>query len=106
MATLGTEKIKQLSSMCGLSDDLSVVGLPQVRELQLPIASMMVHKQQFHTNQHSLVPICKLIRQLKNQEVINKWLPHWEIKPQSPAWQVVISLYYRSSLQLIPSEMF
>ena len=62
IAALSTEKIKQLSSLPGLSEDASVVGLLQVKEQQVPTATMTVHQQQYRTNQDSLVPIHKLIR--------------------------------------------
>ncbi|KAK4827160.1 hypothetical protein QYF61_015114 [Mycteria americana] len=39
-AALSTEKIKQLSSLPGLSEDLSMVGLLQVKEQQVPVATM------------------------------------------------------------------
>ena len=62
IAALSTEKIKQLSSLPGLSEDPSVVGLLRVKEQQVPIATMTVHWRQYCTNRDSLVPIHKLIQ--------------------------------------------
>ena len=62
IAALGTEKLKQQSSLPGLSEDLSVVGLLWVEEQQVPIATMTVHWRQYRTNRDSLVPIRKLIQ--------------------------------------------
>ncbi|KAK4821074.1 hypothetical protein QYF61_012416 [Mycteria americana] len=61
IAALETEEIKQLSTLPGLSEDLSVVGLLKVKEQQVPIASTTVHWQQYRTNRDSLIPIHKLI---------------------------------------------
>lgn len=69
IAALSAE-IKQLSSLPGVSEDLSAVGLLQVRQ-QVLIASIMVHWQQYHSNQGSLVPIHKLIWQLESQGMIS-----------------------------------
>ena len=62
IAALSMEKIKQLSSLPGLSEDPSVVGLLRVKEQQVPIATMTVHWRQYCINRDSLVSIHKLIR--------------------------------------------
>ncbi|GAB0186826.1 mitochondrial enolase superfamily member 1 [Grus japonensis] len=72
IAALELEGIKQLSTLPGLLEDPSVVGLLSVEEEQVPIATATVHWQQYRTNQDSLIPIHKLIRQLESQEVISK----------------------------------
>ncbi|OPJ79376.1 hypothetical protein AV530_010999 [Patagioenas fasciata monilis] len=59
-----TEDIKQLSTVPDLSDDPSVVGLVKVKEQQVPITTMTVHRRQYRTNRDSLIRIHKLIRQL------------------------------------------
>ncbi|KAK4810010.1 hypothetical protein QYF61_005073 [Mycteria americana] len=59
-----------MSSLPVLSEDLSVVGLLQVKEEQMPVATMTVHWQQYHTNQDSLVPIHKLVRQLESRVIM------------------------------------
>jgi len=43
VATVNTEKIKQLSTLPGLSEDPFVVGLQQVKEQQVPTAAKTVH---------------------------------------------------------------
>lgn len=50
IAALSTEKIRQLSTRPGLSEDSSVVGLLKVEEQQVPIATTTVHWQQCLTN--------------------------------------------------------
>jgi len=66
------EEIKQLSILPGLSEDPSIVGLQRVEEKQVPIATTTVHRQQYLTNQDSLLPIHHLICQLESQGVITK----------------------------------
>ncbi|KAK4810743.1 hypothetical protein QYF61_007717 [Mycteria americana] len=62
IAALETEEIKQLSTLPGLSEDPSVVGLLRVEEQQVPIATTTVHRRQYRTNRDSLIPIHELIR--------------------------------------------
>ncbi|GAB0205181.1 hypothetical protein GRJ2_002983700 [Grus japonensis] len=50
IAALETEETEQLSTLPGLSEDPSVVGLLRVEEQQVPIATTMVHQWQYHTN--------------------------------------------------------
>ncbi|GAB0207603.1 hypothetical protein GRJ2_003226000 [Grus japonensis] len=50
VATVNTEKIKQLSTLSGLSEDPFVVGLVRVEEEQVPIATKTVHRRQYRTN--------------------------------------------------------
>ncbi|KAK4810737.1 hypothetical protein QYF61_007711 [Mycteria americana] len=50
IAALEKEEIKQLSTLPGLSEDPSVVGLLRVEEQQVSIAMTMVHQRQYHTN--------------------------------------------------------
>ncbi|KAK4807215.1 hypothetical protein QYF61_024335 [Mycteria americana] len=68
IAALETEEIKQLSTLPGLSEDPSVVGLLRVEEQQVPIATTTVHRRQYHTNRDFLIPIHKLILQKSNGE--------------------------------------
>ncbi|KAK4810487.1 hypothetical protein QYF61_004267 [Mycteria americana] len=77
IAALEMEEIKQLSTLPGLSEDPSVVGLLRVEE-QVPIATTTVHRRQYRTNRDSLIPIHKLIR------VISKTRPPFN----SPIWPV------------------
>lgn len=48
IAAIEMENTK-LSAMCGLSEDPSVVGLLLVEEQQLPVATAIVHRWQYHT---------------------------------------------------------
>ncbi|GAB0207896.1 hypothetical protein GRJ2_003255300 [Grus japonensis] len=50
VATVNTEKIKQLSTLSGLSEDALIVGLLRVEEQQVPIATRTVHRRQYRTN--------------------------------------------------------
>ncbi|PKU30992.1 hypothetical protein llap_18705 [Limosa lapponica baueri] len=72
VAAVETEKVVQPSTLPGLSEDPSIVGLLRVKEQNVPIATTTVHRRQYHTNQDSLLPIQKLIRQLESQGVISK----------------------------------
>lgn len=72
VATVNTEKIKQLFTLPHFSYDPSVVRLLCIKELQVPTAAMKVHWQQYCTVQDPLVIIHEVINQLENEEVINK----------------------------------
>ena len=61
IAALETEGIEQLSTLPGLSEDPSAVGLLRVEEQQVPIATTRVHRRQYRTNRDSLIPIHMLI---------------------------------------------
>jgi len=84
IAALKTEGIKQLSTLSGLSEDPSVVGLLRVEEQQVPIATTTVHQRQYRTNRDSLIPIHQLIHQLESQAVISRTHSH----SSSPIWPV------------------
>ncbi|KAK4830383.1 LOW QUALITY PROTEIN: hypothetical protein QYF61_010610 [Mycteria americana] len=93
IAALSKEKIKQLSTLPGLLDDPSVVGLPRVKEQQVPIATMTVHQPQHCTN--SLVPIHKLIRRPESQGVISKTLSPftssiWPVQKSNGDWRLTV----------------
>lgn len=75
VATVNTEKIKQLSTPPGLLEHPFLVGLLQGEEQQLPIATETVHWQQYRTNRDSLAPIHELIHQLESQGVISRTHP-------------------------------
>lgn len=49
-------------------DGLSEVELLEVKEQQVPIATMTVHWLQYHTNRESMILIYKLIQQLGESE--------------------------------------
>ncbi|KAK4810718.1 LOW QUALITY PROTEIN: hypothetical protein QYF61_007692 [Mycteria americana] len=81
-SALETEEIKQLSTLPGLSEDPFIVGLLQVEEQQVTIATRTVHWQQYRTNQDSLAPIHELIHQLESQGAISKTCSPFN----SPIW--------------------
>ncbi|GAB0177816.1 hypothetical protein GRJ2_000246900 [Grus japonensis] len=50
ISALELEEIEQLSTLPGLSEDPSVVGLLRIEEQQMPIATPVVHPWQYRTN--------------------------------------------------------
>ncbi|KAK4830950.1 hypothetical protein QYF61_014409 [Mycteria americana] len=84
IAALETEEIKQLSTLPGLSEDPSVVGLLRVEEQRVPVATTVVCWRQYRTNQDSLIPIHKLVCGLESQGVISKTRSPFN----SPIWPV------------------
>ncbi|KAK4810038.1 LOW QUALITY PROTEIN: hypothetical protein QYF61_005101 [Mycteria americana] len=95
VATVNTEKIKQLSTLPGLSEDSFVVGLLQVEEQQVPTATRTVHWQQYCTNRDSLAPIHELILQLESQGVISKThspfnSPIWPLQKSDGGWRLTV----------------
>ncbi|KAK4806934.1 hypothetical protein QYF61_027301 [Mycteria americana] len=108
IAALSTEKIKQLSSLPGLSEDLSLVGLLQVEEQQVPIATMTVHQRQYRTNRESLVPIHELIQQLESQGVISKThspfnSPIWLVQKSNGEWRLTVAYRGQNEVTLLLS---
>jgi len=102
---LETEEIKQLSTLPGISEDPSVVGLQRVEEQQVPVATTAVHRQQYCINRHSLFPIRQLIRQLDNQAVISKThspfnSPTWPVRKSTGEWRLTID--YRGLNDITP----
>lgn len=53
ITTVETKQIKQLCTLPSLSEGPSAVGLLRVKEQQVLIATIMVHRRQCHTNQDS-----------------------------------------------------
>ncbi|GAB0204064.1 hypothetical protein GRJ2_002872000 [Grus japonensis] len=95
IAALEAEEIEPLSSLPGLSEDPSVVGLLRVEEQQVPIATTTVHRGQYRTNRDSLVPIHKLIRQLEGQGVISRThspfnSPIWPVRKSNGEWRLTV----------------
>lgn len=84
VATVNTEKIKQLCTLPGLSEDPFIVGLLRVEEQQMPTATRTVHWRQYCINRGSLAPIHELIHQLESQGVISKTCSPFN----SPIWSV------------------
>ncbi|GAB0208459.1 hypothetical protein GRJ2_003311600 [Grus japonensis] len=94
IAASESEGIKQLSTLPGLSEDPSVVGLLRVEEQQVPIATT-VHRQQYCTNRDSLIPIHKLIHQLESQGVISRTRspfnsPIWPVRKSNGEWRLTV----------------
>ncbi|KAK4832710.1 hypothetical protein QYF61_025171 [Mycteria americana] len=77
IAALETEEIRQLSTLPGLSEDLSVVGLLRVEEQLVLIVTTVVHRWQYRTNRDSLIPIHKVICRLESQGVITECGPQF-----------------------------
>ncbi|GAB0206199.1 hypothetical protein GRJ2_003085500 [Grus japonensis] len=105
IAALEVEEIEPLSSLPGLSEDPSVVGLLRVKEQQVPIATTTVHRRQYRTNRDSLVPIHKLIRQLEGQGVISRTRspfnsPIWPVWKYNGEWRLTVD--YRGLNEVTP----
>ncbi|KAK4807223.1 LOW QUALITY PROTEIN: hypothetical protein QYF61_024343 [Mycteria americana] len=95
IAALETEEIKQLSTLPGLSEDPSVVGLLRAAEQQVPIAITTVHRRQYCTNRDSLIPIHELIHRLESQGVISKTRspfnsPIWPVRKSNGEWRLTV----------------
>ncbi|GAB0206634.1 hypothetical protein GRJ2_003129000 [Grus japonensis] len=105
IAALETGEIEPLSSLPGLSEDPSVVGLLRVEEQQVPIATTTVHRRQYRTNRDSLVPIHKLIHQLEGQGVISRTRspfnsPIWPVWKSNGEWRLTVD--YRGLNEVTP----
>ncbi|KAM6374676.1 uncharacterized protein FN964_001135 [Alca torda] len=105
IAAVETEDITQLSTLPGLSDDPSVVGLLKVKEQQVPIATATVHRRQYRTNRDSLIPIQNLIRRLETQGVISKTRspfnsPIWPVRKSDGDWRLTVD--YRGLNEVTP----
>ncbi|GAB0208982.1 hypothetical protein GRJ2_003363900 [Grus japonensis] len=97
--------MEPLSSLPGLSEEPSVVGLLRVEEQQVPIATTTVHRRQYRTNRDSLVPIHKLIRQLEGQGVISRThsplnSPIWPVRKSNGEWRLTVD--YRGLNEVTP----
>ncbi|KAK4806966.1 hypothetical protein QYF61_027333 [Mycteria americana] len=87
IAALETEEIKQLSTLPGLSEDPSVVGLLRVKEQQVPIATTML--------------ICRLESQgviSKNRSLFNS--PIWPVRKSNGEWRLTVD--YRGLNEVTP----
>ncbi|GAB0202801.1 hypothetical protein GRJ2_002745700 [Grus japonensis] len=105
IAALEAEEIEPLSSLPGLSEDPSVVGLLRVEEQQVPIATTTVHRRQYRTNRDSLVPIHELIHQLEGQGVISRTRspfnsPIWPVRKSNGEWRLTVD--YRGLNEVTP----
>ncbi|GAB0176012.1 hypothetical protein GRJ2_000066400 [Grus japonensis] len=98
IAALEVEEIEPLSSLPGLSEEPSVVGLLRVEEQQVPIATTTVHRRQYRTNRDSLVPIHELIHQLEGQGVISRTRspfnsPIWPVRKSNGEWRLTVDYH-------------
>ncbi|XP_054244819.1 centromere protein I [Indicator indicator] len=105
VATVNTEKIRQLSTLPGLSENPFVVGLLRIEEQQVPIATRTVHRRQYRTNRDSLAPIHELIHQLEIQGVISKThspfnSPIWPVRKSDGGWRLTVD--YRGLNEVTP----
>ncbi|GAB0208753.1 hypothetical protein GRJ2_003341000 [Grus japonensis] len=105
IAALEAEEIEPLSSLPGLSEDPSVVGLLRVEEQQVPIATTTLHRWQYCTNRDSLVPIHKLFHQLEGQGVISRTRspfnsPIWPVRKSNGEWRLTVD--YRGLNEVTP----
>ncbi|KAK4806216.1 hypothetical protein QYF61_001139 [Mycteria americana] len=105
IGALETEEMKQLSTLPGLSEDPSVVGLLSVEEQQVPVATTTVHRRQYRTSQDSLIPIHELIRRLESQGVISKTRspfngPIWPVRKSNGEWRLTVD--YRGLNEVTP----
>ncbi|GAB0209835.1 hypothetical protein GRJ2_003449200 [Grus japonensis] len=95
IAALEAEEIEPLSTLPGLLEDPSVVGLLRVEEQQVPITTTTVHRRQYRTNRDSLIPIHKLICQLESQGVISRArspfnIPRWPVWKSNGEWRLTV----------------
>ncbi|GAB0203789.1 hypothetical protein GRJ2_002844500 [Grus japonensis] len=105
IAALEMEEIEPLSTLPGLLEDPSVVGLLRVEEQQVPVTTTTVHRQQYRTNRDSLVPIHKLIHQLEGQGVISRTRspfnsPIWPVRKSNGEWRLTVD--YRGLNEVTP----
>ena len=105
IAAVETEDIRQLSTLPGLSDDPSAVGLLRAEEQQAPITTATVHHQQYHTDRDSVVPIHEMIRKLESQGLVSKACspfnsPIWPVRKSSGEWRLVVD--YRGLNEVTP----
>ncbi|GAB0209667.1 hypothetical protein GRJ2_003432400 [Grus japonensis] len=71
----------------------------------MPIATTTVHRQQYHTNRDSLIPIHKLIHQLEGQGVISRThspfnSPIWPVRKSNGEWRLTVD--YRGLNEVTP----
>ncbi|GAB0207072.1 hypothetical protein GRJ2_003172800 [Grus japonensis] len=97
--------MEPFSTLPGLSEDPSVVGLLRVEEQQVPIATTTVHWQQYRINRDSLVPIDKVNYQLEGQGVISRTRspfnsPIWPVWKSNGEWRLTVD--YRGLNEVTP----
>ncbi|GAB0208188.1 hypothetical protein GRJ2_003284500 [Grus japonensis] len=105
IAALEVGETEQLSTLPGLSEDPSVVGLLRVEEQQETIATTTVHWRQYRTNRDSPIPIHKLIHQLEGQGAISRTCspfnsPIWPVRKSNGEWRLTVD--YRGLNEVTP----
>ncbi|KAJ7412098.1 hypothetical protein BTVI_47500 [Pitangus sulphuratus] len=98
IAAVETEVAKPLNSLPDLSENPSAVGLLKVEEQQVPIATTTVHHRQYQTNQDSVIPIHKMIRELERQGVVSKThspfnSPIWPVRKSDGEWRLTVDYH-------------
>ncbi|RMC02513.1 hypothetical protein DUI87_20907 [Hirundo rustica rustica] len=105
IAAVETEGVKQLNTLPGLSENPSAVGLLRVEEQQVPIATSIVHRRQYRTTRDAVIPIHKMIRELKTQGVVSKAhspfnSPIWPVCKSDGEWRLTVD--YRALNEVTP----
>ncbi|RMC05689.1 hypothetical protein DUI87_17774 [Hirundo rustica rustica] len=72
IAAVEAEGIKKLNTLPGLSEDSSAIGLLQVEEQRVPVATLAVHRWKYRTNREAVTPIHRMIHELEAQGVVSK----------------------------------
>ncbi|KAK4826302.1 hypothetical protein QYF61_007149, partial [Mycteria americana] len=79
IAALEMEEIKQLSTLPGLSEDASVVGLLRVEEQQVPTATTTVHWRQYLESQGAISKTCSPFNS-----------PIWPVQKYTGEWRLTV----------------
>ncbi|KAJ7409520.1 hypothetical protein WISP_113962 [Willisornis vidua] len=98
VATVIEEKSKELSTLPGLSEDPSAVGLLRVKDQDVPIAYATVHRRQYRTNRDAVIPIHKMIRKLESQGVVSRThspfnSPIWPVCKSDGEWRLTVDYH-------------
>ncbi|RMC11058.1 hypothetical protein DUI87_12250 [Hirundo rustica rustica] len=77
----------------------------KVQEQQVPIATSIVHRQQYKTTRDAVIPIHKMIQELESQEVVSKThspfnSPIWPVHKSEGEWRMTVE--YRALNEVTP----
>ncbi|RMC18062.1 hypothetical protein DUI87_04941 [Hirundo rustica rustica] len=105
IAAVVTEGIRQLNTLPGLSENPPAVGLLKVQEQRVPIATSIVHHRQCKTTRNAVIPIHKIIQELKSQGVVSKThspfnSPMWPVRKSEGEWRLTVD--YRALKEVTP----
>ncbi|KAJ7415291.1 hypothetical protein WISP_78912 [Willisornis vidua] len=105
VATVIEEKSKQLSTLLGLSEDPSAVGLLRVEDQEVPMATATIHRRLYWTNRDAVIPIHKMIRKLESQGVVSGTpspfnSPIWPVRKSDGEWRLTVN--YRGLNEVTP----